>query len=223
MSTFIASRSNVDLFLSFSNTAVCHVFEWHTTCYVTGVATMLRAGCSGFRMPVGASVFSRHQNFQTRFGTHLDSYSVATWVLLPRKDGWGVNETTHLHLVPRLSMSGAVRLIPLYTYRRGQGKLSCYLLCWVLLSVPQTCDQRWTYAACWFEVLKACLRKTCTSIYKPTRRSTCGARDFYPLHSNQRGCGDHSTSYSEGTMSSYPAAKASEAWSWQLSLIGYRR
>jgi hypothetical protein len=85
-------------------------------------------------MSVGASDFSRHQNFQTRYATHLDSYSVATEVLLPRKGGWAVNETTHLHLVPRLSMSGAVRLLPLYAYRRGQGKLPftfyagyCYL------------------------------------------------------------------------------------------------
>lgn len=85
-------------------------------------------------MSVGASDFSRHQNFQTRYGTHLDSYSVATGVLLRRKGGWTVNETTHLHLVPRLSMSGAVRLLPLYAYRRGQGKLPftfyagyCYL------------------------------------------------------------------------------------------------
>jgi hypothetical protein len=143
----------------------------------SGVATGLRAGWSGFRVPVLASDFSRHQNYQTRYRTHLDSYSVATGVIFPKKDGLGVNETTHLHLMPRLSMSGAVRILPLYAFRRGQGKLCPFTFCagYCHLSLRLVTRDEHTQPAS-FEGLTACLRKFCTSIYKPTKSSNCGCK-----------------------------------------------
>jgi len=153
-----------------------------------GLASRLRDWWSGFRMPVLANDFSCYQNFQTRYETHLDSYSVATGVLFPRKSGLGVNETTHLHVGPRLSMSGAVRLLPPICLQAWTGKtLPFYLFCWLLLSVPQTCDQRWTYAACEIRGPHSVLRKSCTSIWKPTRSSTCGCKRFlYPSKHRDR-------------------------------------
>jgi len=133
-------------------------------------------------MPVLASDFSRHQNYQTRYGTHLDSYSVATGVLSPpppKKSGLGVNETFHLHLMPRLSMSGAVRLLPLYAFRRGQRKLCPFTFyagyCHLSLRLVTRSEHMQPAS---FEGLTACLRKFCTSIYKPTRSSTCGCKRF---------------------------------------------
>jgi len=147
------------------------------------MATRLRAGWSGFRIPVLASDFSRHQNFQTGYGAHLDFFSVATGVLFPRKIGLGVNETPHLHLMPRLSMSGGLRLLPLYAFRRGQGKFCPFIFfagyCYLSLRLV-TRDEHMQSAR--LEGLTACLRKFCTSIYKPTRSSTCGCKT---------GCGAH--------------------------------
>ena len=186
-----------------------------------GVATRLRAGWSGFRIPVVVSEFSRHQNFQTRYGTHLDSYSVATGVLFPRNSGLGVNGTTRLHPMPRLSMSGAVRLLPLYAFGRGQGKLCpftffagyCYLS---LRLVPR--DEHMQPAR--FEGVCGILAPPYTSLPGTVYAD---ARDFSRPRSIQTGCGVHSASYSEGAMSLYTVAKASEEWSWPFSLIWYGR
>jgi hypothetical protein len=178
-----------------------------------GMATRLRAGWSGFRIPVLASDFSRHQNFQTGYGAHLNFFSVATGVLFPRKIGLGVNETPHLYLMPRLSMSGGVRLFPLYAFRRGQGKLCPFIFfCWVLLSVPQTCDQSWTYAAC--EI------RGSHSVFAEVLHLHIQAYQDQYLRMQDR-LGGPQASYSDGTVNSYPVAKASEDWSWPLSLVWY--
>jgi hypothetical protein len=49
------------------------------------------------------------------------------------------------------------------------------------------------------------------------------ARDFFLPQSIETGCGAHWATYSEGVVSCYPVAKASEEWSWPLSLIWYGR
>ena len=73
--------------------------------------------CSvGVRVPVGASDSSFLQNVQTASGAHPALYSMGSGVLSRGYSGRGVKLTTHLHLVPRLRMSGAIPLIPLYAF-----------------------------------------------------------------------------------------------------------
>jgi hypothetical protein len=45
-----------------------------------------------------------------------------------RSEAVGVKLITHIHLLPRLRMSGAIALIPLYAFRAWTGKT---LLMWV--------------------------------------------------------------------------------------------
>lgn len=160
-------------------------------------------------MPVVASDSSRHQKFQTRYGTHLDSCTVAIGVLFPRKSGLGVNETIHIRLVPRLSMSGAVRLLPLYAFRRGQGKLCPFTFfagyCYPSLRLV-TRDEHMQPAI--FEGVCGSSAPPYTSLPGAVHAD---ARDFSLPQSIGTGCEAHSASYSVGAVSSYPMAKLSEA------------
>jgi hypothetical protein len=76
---------------------------------IAGIATTLRAGWCGVQILVGAGDYSLRQNDQTGSG------------VLSR--GRGVNLTSHLKLVPRLSMSGTVPLLPLHASVAWMGKI----------------------------------------------------------------------------------------------------
>lgn len=76
---------------------------------VAGIATTLRARWCGVQIPVGAGDSSLRQDVQTGSG------------VLSR--GRGVNLTSHLKLVPRLSMSGAIPLLPLHAFVAWTDKL----------------------------------------------------------------------------------------------------
>ena len=82
--------------------------------------------------PVGARYFSFFENVQTGCGAHTASYSVGTGVLPRGYSGRSVKLTAHLHLVPRLRMSGAIPLLPLYAFRVWTGK-TLPLISWALL------------------------------------------------------------------------------------------
>jgi hypothetical protein len=60
------------------------------------------------------------------FGTHSAFYSVGTSVLSWGQSVWGLTLTTHLNLLPRLRMSGAVHLIPIFSFMAWRGKFYIY-------------------------------------------------------------------------------------------------
>jgi hypothetical protein len=90
---------------------------------VIDIATTLRAGRSGARIPVGRRYFSLLQKRQDRLWVPLS--------LLPggyRRYFLGVKRpehklTTHFHIVPRLSMNGAVPLLSLYALKPWIGRI----------------------------------------------------------------------------------------------------
>jgi hypothetical protein len=59
---------------------------------------------------------SLFQNVQTASGVQLAAYSVGTGVFSTWSIGQGVKLNTRLHLVTRLGVSGAVRLLPLHAF-----------------------------------------------------------------------------------------------------------
>ena len=66
--------------------------------------------------PGNGRTFSLLQNVQTVFGSPQASYWVGTGNLSLGYSGWVTRLTTHLHLVLRLGMSGAMLLLPLYAF-----------------------------------------------------------------------------------------------------------
>jgi hypothetical protein len=98
----------------------------------------------GVRVPAGAGNFSLHHRVQTCSGDHPASYPMGTRGFFHRgKSDRGVTLTTHLHLVPRSRMRGAVTPLTNTPSRRGaqlkaQGQLYFYLIrttCPVHLSI----------------------------------------------------------------------------------------
>ena len=79
-------------------------------------------GCkTKFQLLAEARVFYFLKNFQTRSGAHPVPYQ---WYQgSPRGEVVRHKLTTHLHLVPRFRMSGAVALLPYMPPRHGQGKI----------------------------------------------------------------------------------------------------
>jgi hypothetical protein len=77
---------------------------------VVGIATRLRAALFGVQVLVGGRDIYFLQNVKT------GSYSVGTGTLTRGHIGQGVKLNTHIHLVPRLRMSGAVPLLPLHAF-----------------------------------------------------------------------------------------------------------
>jgi len=55
-------------------------------------------------------------NDQTGHRAHLASNSMDTGVISQGQSGQGVKVTTHLHLLPKLRMSGATPLLLLYAF-----------------------------------------------------------------------------------------------------------
>jgi len=62
------------------------------------------------------------QHFADRLLSHLTSEAIGTGVLFPGERGWGVKFNTLFHVVPRLRRSGAILLIPLYTFMAWREK-----------------------------------------------------------------------------------------------------
>ena len=88
----------------------------HTTdgsCCAVGVATTLRTGRSGDRMPVEARNLSVLQNVQTDSVTDATYCSIGLFFFLG-KGGRSMKYNARLYLVPRLTMSGATSLLHLY-------------------------------------------------------------------------------------------------------------
>jgi hypothetical protein len=69
----------------------------------------LRAGWSGVRVPVEAGNFPLHHRIQTGSGAHPASYPMGTrGSFLGGKAAGACTLTTHLHIVPRSRMRGAI-------------------------------------------------------------------------------------------------------------------
>jgi hypothetical protein len=112
---------------------------WHSR---VGIATRIRAGRSGVRKPVEENISLFFKNVQTGFGAHPALYSMGTEVLFRGKAVRGVMLTTHLHVAPRLGMSGAIPLsvygqFPSYSVRfhfhPGFASATCWSK-WIQLS-----------------------------------------------------------------------------------------
>ena len=81
----------------------------------------LLAGRTGVHISVGASSFPVPKNAHTGPGDHPDSYSVGIGILPRGVNLLAVQLPTHIHLLPKLKMSGAMHLLPPYTpSRRGK-------------------------------------------------------------------------------------------------------
>jgi hypothetical protein len=66
-------------------------------------------------IPARATDFSLLQNAQgsgAQAAPYLMSVNVLSWV----KSGWGMTLNTHLHPTPRIRISGAIPLLPLYDF-----------------------------------------------------------------------------------------------------------
>jgi hypothetical protein len=66
--------------------------------------------------------FSLLENVQTRSGAHPTYYSERSGVLYRGQNDGGVTLITHLNLVPRLRMIGAIPLLPLHAFMAWTGK-----------------------------------------------------------------------------------------------------
>jgi hypothetical protein len=77
----------------------------------------LRAGWSGVRVPTGVGNMSLHHRDQIGSGAHPASYPMGTRGSFPLgKSGQGVKLTTHLHLVSRPRVRGAIYPLPQYAF-----------------------------------------------------------------------------------------------------------
>jgi hypothetical protein len=87
-----------------------------------GIATELRAGRSGDRIPVKVRVSAL---VQTGPGAHPTSYTMSTGSLPGVKSGRGVTLTPHPLLVPLSWKSRAIPLLPLWAVRPVQSLSAC--------------------------------------------------------------------------------------------------
>jgi len=74
----------------------------------------------GDGIPAGSRSFLQ-ETVQSGAGAHSYFYSVDTGFISRELNGWGVELTSHLELVPRLNVNGAIRLLPPHT-------LVCFLI-----------------------------------------------------------------------------------------------
>ena len=94
--------------------------------------TRLRYRLQGPGVPIPvAQGFSLIQTFQIRPEVYQPPFQRVSGLIPWSKaagEGRGVKLTTHLHLAPRLRMSGAIPLLPLYGSMAWTGKASLFLL-----------------------------------------------------------------------------------------------
>jgi len=88
----------------------------------THIYTRTRAGMSEVRIPIGAKYFFLHQKSRPVLGPSQPRF------IFLGQNGRGVMLTTHLHLVPRSRMSGAVPLLPLFNSMAWIGTFLTFLL-----------------------------------------------------------------------------------------------
>jgi hypothetical protein len=96
----------------------------------------------------GAGNFSLHHRIQNGSGAHPASYSMGIRGSFPGVKRPGVKLTTHLHLVPKSRMSGAIPPFPQYAVMvwcsvKGQGQLDLLLLTyreWCDMIVVKKCQ-----------------------------------------------------------------------------------
>ena len=69
-------------------------------------------GRSEVRIPVGSRYFSLLRNVRTKSAAHAAICSMGTGIITRAQSGWGINLATHLLLLQRLRISGAVRQCP---------------------------------------------------------------------------------------------------------------
>jgi hypothetical protein len=82
---------------------------------IVSIVNRLHAGRSRVRILAGVRDFCLLQNVQTSPGAH-PVFFFNGYRGFHGYSGWGVKLTTHLHLVPRLRMIGAMPLLPLYAF-----------------------------------------------------------------------------------------------------------
>jgi hypothetical protein len=110
------SRTNRHLLQTWPITIKAALFCMSANCMQIQLpcsGTGLRAGWSGVRVLAGVGDFYLHHRVQIGSGAHPASYPVGAGGLFP----WGkaarcVNLTTHLHLVLRSRMRGAISPLP---------------------------------------------------------------------------------------------------------------
>jgi hypothetical protein len=112
------------------------VKEYVNRVCVFGVATRLGDGRSGVRMAAGT---------RNCFVSNHPVYCSVDAEDLPRKQSrQNMKLTNHLHLVPRLGMSGAVPILPLYAVMAWPGTtVSLQLQCKSEFVPVQTVTARW--------------------------------------------------------------------------------
>jgi hypothetical protein len=75
------------------------IITWYILLRLAGYSDLLRVRWSGDRIPVGARFFAA---VQTGTEAHPTSCTMGTGSLSRGKSGWGVELTSHPHLVPGL-------------------------------------------------------------------------------------------------------------------------
>ena len=93
-------------------------------CSVVGIATMLLAERSGVQILAETRDFSLLRSVQIGCAAHPASYSMIIGIF-PWISSRGVKLIIHLHLVPRLKMSGAIPLYPPCLWTAENLPLSC--------------------------------------------------------------------------------------------------
>jgi len=76
---------------------------------------------------IGSEIFLLFQTSRN-YGAHPASYSIVNWTILCGQGGRGINLIPHLHLAPRLRVSGAIPLLPLYAFMSWLGTLNVSFL-----------------------------------------------------------------------------------------------
>jgi len=87
---------------------------------VIGTQTMRKVGNSGVHIQVGARDFcpKRPQRLWGPTSPRFNGY----WVISRRQNAQGEKLTMHLHLVPKLRISGAIPPLPLHVFMAWEGK-----------------------------------------------------------------------------------------------------
>ena len=101
--------------------------------HLVDIMTRLRAELSTIRIPVGAIYLSLPKNVQTGSGAHPASHVMDIGGLSIEKISRGMKLTTHLQLVPRLTMRGAIPLHPLYAFMAWTAITSSFLPIFICL------------------------------------------------------------------------------------------
>jgi hypothetical protein len=148
------------------------------------------------------------------FGSLPSPLSSGYWGLLSQEVKELVMKlTTHLHLVLRLRMCGAIPPLPQYV------SMLCYLVKhrknFTSLPLSESQHLFHTYLLSFLSSSVGIVLGYGLDVWG----SRVGAGNFSLHHRVQNGSGAHPASYPVGTRSSFSGGKASRAWSWPLASI----